>query len=129
LPEVILKAAKSHEDYTNTVVATKIRLKRPIGNDAIKTCIYRFVQEALTNAFKHAGGKGQIVTASDAKGITVMVIDAGPGLSLTQTDTKGLGLFGMRARIEAIGGKLEIASPPDGGTCLTASFPAAIDWS
>ena len=59
-------------------------------------------------------------TGSD---IVVTVCDRGPGFILTAPEAgRGLGLGGLRDRVEAMGGRFAIASRPEGGTCLTVEL-------
>jgi signal transduction histidine kinase len=89
---------------------------------AEKICVYRFVQEALNNASRHAGGKGLCVTQSLIEGcLTVAVTDSGPGFDAGAVKQKGLGLSGLRERIESLGGRFDILST-SGGTSLTMSL-------
>lgn len=88
---------------------------------AAKICIYRFVQEALNNGFKHADGKGQwLAVQSDAECITVAVGDAGPGFS-GNDDGTGVGLTGMRNRVESLGGTFAVTSNTS-GTIVTMTL-------
>lgn len=120
LREVIELAISSHERLTNTCVSRRLEDLPEEAPQSLKICVYRFVQEGLTNAFRHAGGVGQTVTASAARLLEISISDAGSGLS--GESTGGLGLAGLRARIEAIGGRLEITSTQGQGTHLAASF-------
>jgi signal transduction histidine kinase len=92
---------------------------------SLKICVYRFVQEGLTNAFRHAGGAGQAVAARAGPLLEVRVSDHGPGLPADIRAGGGLGMAGMRARIEGAGGKLEISSTCGQGTHLVATFDVA----
>ena len=118
----IEKAVKMHKDYTGTEVELAIDVAREIDNQALKTCAFRFIQEALTNAFKHGGGQGQKVNVNWQKGLQIMVSDSGTGV-LAGKPGKGLGLIGMRSRIEALGGTLEVGKNATGGFRLVAFFP------
>lgn len=95
-----------------------------------KICIYRFVQEALNNAYRHAAGAGQEVHASyDGTWLEVRVCDTGPGIateSAPATEANQgrtcLGLAGMRYRVEALGGVFAIESTANIGTQASARF-------
>jgi signal transduction histidine kinase len=121
-----------HECRSGTLVETGYPRDLPVEVPApIKTCAYRFVQEGLNNAFRHAGGVGQRVDLSwDGSQLTVEVSDRGPGIvSGAQTSAKsGLGLNGLRDRIEALGGAMQIVSGPETGTHLKAIFPLT-EWT
>jgi len=125
LEEVIELAINIHERLTNTVVSMKLDPLPENVPKALKICVYRFVQEGLTNAFRHAGGNGQRVTAGGIHALEVAVSDGGPGLPADCSSTGGVGLAGLRARIEGIGGTLGICSAAGKGTRLVAYFDLA----
>jgi PAS domain S-box-containing protein len=96
---------------------------------------YRFLQEALTNVVKHAQAKNVRVQLSNSRNgqITLAVEDDGVGIPLSSPaaallDRPGIGLLGMRERLELLGGELEIQSWLGQGTLLTARYhiPAAL---
>ncbi len=90
--------------------------------DEYKTCIYRLVQEALSNAAHHASARSAHVTARQtAEKITVVVKDDGVGFDPQRT--RGMGILGMHERVQRLGGKLTIESQPGQGTLLTAELP------
>jgi signal transduction histidine kinase len=122
LREVIELAISSHERVTGTRVLRRLEGLPEDTPQSLKICVYRLVQEGLTNAFRHAQGQGQAVSARGTRVLEVGVSDFGPGFELTGLAGAGLGLAGLRARIEAIGGRLEICSTPGQGTHLAASF-------
>jgi signal transduction histidine kinase len=124
--EAVEKAVKMHREYTNSNVQLKIDIGRDIRNEALKTCVFRFIQEALTNSFKHAEGRGQSVDVAWRNGLIVTVTDEGPGIRKAPR-REGLGLAGMQSRVEALGGTLTVDSPPAGGTRLTARFSGSLD--
>ena len=126
LGQVVEQAAKMHEDLTSTPVKIDNRLVHTSGSEALKMCVFRFVQESLTNSYKHAGGANQTITLRWSEGIEISVADGGPGMSDHKSSHAGLGLIGMRSRIEAIGGTLQIKSSSGTGTCVTAHFPDSI---
>lgn len=133
LRETIKLAIASHEHHTGTYVQLDLEDLPSRALPATKICIYRFLQEALSNAYRHAGGQGQAVAArtfaSDAgERLVVTVADAGPGFpsplpAIPSLQNTGLGLLGMRSRIEALGGTLDVTSnKAEGGTTLTATL-------
>jgi signal transduction histidine kinase len=88
--------------------------------EEIEASAYFFVAEALTNVVKHAHAGHAEVTASVEQGMLgVTVRDDGIG----GADPAGHGLVGIADRLVALGGRLEIESPPGGGTLLTAELP------
>lgn len=96
-----------------------------LGEDAVIT-LYRVLQEALTNAVKHADAARIGVRFYRQGGaVCLSVEDDGAGFDPDEasTDGGGLGLAGMRERIDFLGGALEIESSLGRGTRLTARVP------
>ncbi|NJC71150.1 GAF domain-containing sensor histidine kinase [Planosporangium thailandense] len=89
---------------------------------AVETAAYYVVCEATTNVIKHSGaGRARVVVRPlAADGLQVAVTDDGSGFAVTAT---GSGLAGLRDRVEAIGGRLEISSTVGVGTTVVARFP------
>ena len=101
-------------------------------SDALNITLYRFVQEALTNVSKFARAASveiYLVRAPVDSGrggeIVVTVADDGPGVDLSKPRA-GLGLIGMRERVEALGGEFHVASEPGRGFLLCARLPAQV---
>ncbi|KRR05987.1 histidine kinase [Bradyrhizobium jicamae] len=97
------------------------------GGEVADLTIYRTVQEALTNAFRHADATTVSVTVEQTEGIPgsrgcalVRVSDNGRGLA--PDHKSGFGLIGMRERILALGGTLNVVSG-DGGVTVEAVVP------
>ncbi len=123
--EVLATAARQHERATGTPVDLDLAPLPPRLPLPITISLYRFAQEGLNNAFRHAGGKGQRLSArSDGRSVEVEIADSGPGFTLKDVAAKQerLGLSGLRQRIEALGGSFEIVSLPGEGTRLRATF-------
>ena len=120
LSEMLTNAVNSHRRRTATEVKLSIHATPQHLTKAMKICVFRFVQEALNNAFRHAGGVGQqVICRFDGKTLNVEVLDAGPGFTPSErSPASGLGLPGLRDRIESIGGELKIYSEPGQGTRL-----------
>lgn len=91
--------------------------------DSVQIVAYRFLQEALTNVSKHArASEVQVVLREVAGDVCLSIEDNGVGFEIDPA-TEGIGLLGMRERLESIGGKLEIFSEPSNGTRLVAWIP------
>jgi len=92
---------------------------------AAELTVYRLVQEALTNISKYAQAKKVEVrlAARDGRTACVSVSDDGLGFDPTASKPSSHGLFGMRHRVEAVGGRLDIVSAPQRGTQITALLP------
>jgi signal transduction histidine kinase len=89
--------------------------------DSIEAAIYYLVAEAITNVAKYAHANRARVSVERSNGIaTVLVSDDGVGGA---EPTSGSGLVGLADRVEALGGRLRIDSPPGRGTRLTAEIP------
>jgi signal transduction histidine kinase len=90
-------------------------------SDQLESSAYFLVSEALTNAAKHSYASQVTVTASrELDLLTVRVEDDGIGGASADG---GSGLRGLADRVEALGGRLSLTSPPGQGTKLRAEFP------
>jgi PAS domain S-box-containing protein len=89
--------------------------------EAIEAAAYYVVCEALANVAKYAGASAATVTIEEADGrVLVEVGDDGVGGA---DAAKGSGLSGLADRVEALDGRLEVDSEPEGGTRLLAEIP------
>lgn len=99
---------------------------RPLDRD-VEVALLRVAQEALTNVWKHARATQVTVTLSYLDDVVLLdVRDDGVGTAVADppTGAAGLGLAGMRARIEQLGGTFAVESAADEGTTVSASLPA-----
>jgi len=89
------------------------------------TAVFRILQEALTNVARHAGGtEVTIDLREDGERLVLQVRDNGRGLRPPELEhPKSLGLLGMRERATLLGGEMDFASGPDGGTVVTLRLP------
>jgi signal transduction histidine kinase len=84
---------------------------------------YLIVQESLTNVLKHAQARSvRVAVGRGERGLEVLVTDDGTGFDPARR-TSGVGLVGMRERVELVGGRLEITSQPGRGTQVAAVVP------
>ncbi|HEX5598738.1 MAG TPA: sensor histidine kinase [Micromonosporaceae bacterium] len=92
---------------------------------AVDLAAYRIVQEALTNVLRHAGEATATVRVGyDEASVTVEVVDNGRGTPLPVGNSEtGLGLAGMRERVAALGGDLEVGPRTGGGFRVWARLP------
>jgi PAS domain S-box-containing protein len=91
----------------------------------VEITAFRVVQEALTNAARHARSETVTVHLLADDTLTIVVRDDGQGFDLGQVSiTRGLG--GMRERVALLGGALEIESTPGQGTSITAELPVVV---
>jgi signal transduction histidine kinase len=94
----------------------------------METALYRAVQEGLNNAARHSGAKTiRVRLEQDAQAVICSVRDDGTGFDVSsffgKQGQKGLGLIGMRERIEAVGGILQVLSAPGQGTEIHVRVP------
>ena len=121
LAEVLAAAVRAHEQRTKTKVPLSVSANLMMLDPAVKVCVFRFVQEGLANAFRHARGKGVSVSQSCEGGrLSIEVIDRGPGFELDVVPQERLGLACLRQRVESLGGTIVVASAST-GTRLTMS--------
>jgi signal transduction histidine kinase len=92
-----------------------------------ESTIYRIIQEAVTNALRHASAKTIRVSFETGGGAALIRIeDNGTGFDTQGASaTNGIGLISMRERAEMIGGRLNISSASGTGTTVTLSIPAS----
>jgi PAS domain S-box-containing protein len=106
-----------------------------LGHDAAIAC-FRVVQEALTNALRHARASNVWIDFSrQGTDLVLAVRDDGTGFDvqdiLSRAASEGhVGLLGMRERVEICGGSLSVESAPGQGTALTVRLPAShgLQW-
>ena len=101
--------------------------------EALTLTVYRVIQEGLSNIAKHAGARhvtlklDRVASGSTGGGaISIIVADDGVGAN-PDAHTRGLGLIGMRERVAALGGRLEITSAPGRGFELKAQIPVELN--
>lgn len=92
--------------------------------DSVQITIFRLVQEALTNIAKYAGAQAVTVTlARDGDEARIAVLDDGCGFDPAGMRGGAHGLMGMRYRVEAEGGRMQVTSAPGSGTRIDAWLP------
>jgi signal transduction histidine kinase len=91
-------------------------------SDDYKICIYRLVQEALSNVARHSTGKNaRVVVQQHPDKILVSIADDGRGFDPQRV--RGLGLLGMEERVKRLGGTLRFESKAGEGTTVRADLP------
>ncbi len=125
LAETARLAVNKHEAMTATRVELVVQPLPCTASASVKLCAYRFIQEGLTNAWRHAEGKAQRVELfSEASNLVITVRDGGKGFEWGPGASKGrLGVRGLADRIESLGGTFEIDSIAGRGTTLMARIP------
>ncbi len=96
-------------------------VETPPLEDAAEICLYRCLQEGLTNVAKHACATQVLVRLNyDESHVRLLIEDNGRGTEKSsQEPKKGIGLLGLHERLASLGGQLEIVSYPGKGTCLS----------
>ena len=111
-----------------------VRTEFEVGDDRlspeVETALFRAVQESLTNIVRHAHAENVLIQAEVAGGkLTIEIEDDGNGfdpasVAVADGSGRGLGLLGIRERIELLQGTLNIESAPGDGTHVTIAIPA-----
>ena len=93
----------------------------------IGLCLFRVLQEALHNAFKHSGaGRVEVQLREDSGEIHLVISDSGRGFdSETAMQGQGLGLVSMRERVRLVNGTIAVESMLEGGTTIQVRVPLA----
>jgi two-component system, NarL family, sensor kinase len=105
------------------------RLEPDVGLDPeVETLIFRVLQEGLNNVVKHSGqGEAQVSIAGGNAGLQLEIADSGhgfdPAMALKSSGGAGVGLRGIRDRVELFGGRFTIESSPGRGSRLRVTLP------
>jgi PAS domain S-box-containing protein len=120
----------SLEEYCNefssrtNIPVTYSGVNLPHLPDEISISLYRILQEGLTNIAKHAQATAvNVQLTRNGTEIWLTISDNGQGFDF-QSPTDGIGLLGMRERLDLLNGKLTISAEPGKGASLTA----CVDW-
>jgi signal transduction histidine kinase len=108
--------------------AIRVDLEAQLGDERlppeVETTLYRIVQEALTNIVKHAGAsRVSILLVRSSGSATVVIEDDGHGFDPAELREDGMGIIGMRERVELHEGRLTVESTPGSGATLAAEVP------
>jgi signal transduction histidine kinase len=125
--ETLRLAIRQHEKMSGTSVASEIG-DLPSCSTPLRVCLFRIVQEALNNAYHYANGYGQrVVATADANWITVTISDSGNVIAERERAPfreMGLGLNGLRRRVEFFHGLFEVSFRAEGAR-VSAKIPIA----
>ncbi len=122
LSEVVEQVCVSHERKTGCLVPRDVTSLPEGAPVQLKIAIYRVLQEALANAFHHAPeARVRIRVAWAHTMIELECEDEGPGMP--REPVLGLGIRGMRERVELLGGRFTIATGDRGGTVVRGWIP------
>lgn len=120
-----------HENLTDSHIEMEVTEPLTSVPVPVKIALYRILQEALSNASRHAGTDHQYVRLSSQNNeICMEVTDKGAGFEpariLDQPETEKplhIGLRGMQNRVELLGGEFHLESSPGRGTCIAVRIP------
>ncbi len=120
-----------HEEFTGGRVDLEVHGPLPRVSLPVKIALYRIVQEALSNAYRHAGVmEAQVKLSARGQGVRLEVIDRGrgftpPPLSGPEATERAehIGLRGMRERVSLVDGTFAVESAPGAGTHITVDVP------
>lgn len=131
LRELMEELVMQHETDTDTEVSFVVDEPVPAASVPVKIALFRVLQEALSNAYRHGGARSVIVRLG-AKGgaararILLAVEDDGAGFDpATKVGDDHFGLAGMRYRAELVGGTFNLRSAPGAGTHIMFDVPAS----
>jgi signal transduction histidine kinase len=95
--------------------------------EASRLCLYRAIQEAMTNCGKHAdASRVTVIVKQDDTRVIASVQDDGRGFDAL-LKTHGLGLMGMTERVRALQGRMSVSSESGCGTLISLELPARLD--
>ena len=121
LAAALQRLAQTFSETTGMHVEVEAQLGEERLPSEVETTLYRIVQEALTNIVKHAEAtRVSILLVRQTTTATVVIEDNGRGFDTDDVRAEGLGLVGMRERIELHDGRLTVESTPASGTTLVA---------
>lgn len=132
VPQTLDHVVRGHHRRTGTAAQVTRGALPEQAALPTKIALYRIVQEALNNAWRHAPGATPTVEVQAINGeIALEISDTGPGFDpAASTGSSGhLGLIGMRERAESLGGEFRVISAPDQGTRVIASLPIHVEGS
>ncbi len=126
LPAAIQRVAAAASGVDGPVVEVTISGRPRALHPEVEVTLLRAAQEALANARRHAGASHATVTLTYfADEVSLDVADDGRGFDpATAGRSGGMGLLGMRERVEGLEGRLAIESAPGEGTAVAVTLPA-----
>ena len=125
-----------HPSIDPALISQELQIEPDVGDCALETkiALYRILQEALANGYRHSGATRQKVSVTRAgSAITLTVTDDGRGFSTRQVLAREadvgvegghFGLRGIQDRVAMLGGSFGLESAPGEGTTLSVTLPA-----
>jgi signal transduction histidine kinase len=126
LAAALERLANTFAEQTGTAVEFESRLAEERLPSDVETVLYRIVQEGLTNIVKHAHAEHvSIVLQRKDMAVTAVIEDDGRGFPADKHRDGGLGLIGMKERVELVNGRFKVESSEGVGTTLVVEVPVA----
>ena len=117
------RLAETFTEQTGIQVQLEAQIGERLEAD-VETALYRIVQEALTNVVKHARARNvSILLVRKDSTVSAVIEDDGLGFETGKIREEGLGLLGMRERVELVDGRFDVESSPGAGTTIVAEVP------
>jgi signal transduction histidine kinase len=116
--------ARNFSRSTGTEASLRIFGTLPPLPDTYLTCIYRVVQEALTNSARHARARNvEVSVHAHRDTLELTVTDDGVGLAGDWNRGRGMGLASMEERVRELGGRFQMSSRDGAGVLIDVSLP------
>lgn len=116
---------KQFSERTGVCVNVRLPEQDPENGSTIATTLFRILQESLTNIARHAKAKNADVQLGFAENHWLLSIrDDGAGFDDQSRKRTGIGLIGMKERVQILGGALNLTTAPGKGTVLEVRIPA-----
>ena len=127
----LMETIRQFVGQVTTLWGADIRIEGQVVTEpptSVALAAFQILQEALTNALKHAGEKPIVVHISESDGMVHLVVeDQGKGFDTSEeVGQEHLGMRLMRERAERVGGYIDLASRPGSGTRLEAVLPGSV---
>jgi two-component system, sensor histidine kinase and response regulator len=121
LPLAITTYCQEFEKRTGIPVLLQIDLSLPMIQDVYAVTLYRILQESLTNIIKHADANHVWVNLEQEENkLSLTIQDNGHGFDVENVQSNGIGIAGIRERLELVGGQLVVRTGPGRGVVVSA---------
>lgn len=112
------------ETYAHVEVLADISIEETDVPEALKVQIFRIIQEAFTNAARHAGASTvRLALWQTGKQVNLQISDDGEGFAQEARSSTAYGLRSMRQRVETHGGSFELTTAPQQGVEISIGWP------
>lgn len=122
LKKILMEAVTAHEARTGTTVHAALEGADVVVPPAVTACSYRFLQEGLNNAYRHSldGSEPRVVAAMHENVLSISVMNevGNPREPNFRVADRGLGLRGLRSRVESLGGSVSFEASREKGARL-----------